>query len=404
MGCFNHKANFSQLPVKYGDRIVVIVGIRPKNIKPDDFAPGTSFVPISVPIRGKYNDYGSIEEVDMTPGIEKLEEFFGMDVEKIVDCAERVCCDCEGQIENIDDINELLDGLVDESGYKSWRADFGVELSYVMEHEHIFDYLVSTANVKMKDRYFWKIPHDYIESLGYKKNMTGVDNGYEQITWTHETLPTLKEDCYVWLENEFGNYGKTSHTMGELCKKIGCAVPPEYDESYFENRFKVDVASMSPENKREHVIKFYRSIIGHKKADGTIFDESDVEKAIKDFDEGNSDDDFDFLFYKSEDNNYSFKKVYAHYGLFNQQEGFIMDSLILRTLGKNQEHLDLQYMKEVVEIASIINALRNLQMTWGVTNYYRQDINYDDHINFLQECLDVAKEKKSEYCYDENEE
>jgi hypothetical protein len=208
----------------------------------------------------------------------------------------------------------------------------------------------------------------------------------------------------VWLENEFGNYGKTSHTMGELCKKIGCAVPPEYDESYFENRFKADVASMSPENKREHVIKFYRSIIGHKKADGTIFDESDVEKAIKDFDEGNSDDDFDFLFYKSEDHNYSFKKVYAHYGLFNQQEGFIMDSLILRTLGKNQEHLNMQYMKEVVEIASIINALRNLQMTWGVTNYYRQDINYDDHINFLQECLDVAKEKKSEYCYDENEE
>lgn len=399
MGCFNHKANFSQLPVKYGDRIVVIVGIRPKNIKPDNFAPGTSFVPISVPIRGKYNDYGSIEEVDMTPGVKKLEEFFGMGVEKIVDCAERVCCDCERQIENIDDINKLLDGLVVESGYKNFRADFSVELSYVMEHEHIFDYLVSTANVKMKDREFWTIPHEYIESLGYKKNMTGKDGGYEKITWTHDTLPTLKESCYVWLENEFGDYGKTSHTMGELCKKIGCEVPQEYEESYFENRFKADVDSLSPEKRRERAVKFFKSFIGHNG-----FDENDFENAIKKFDEGNIDDDFDELFKRSEDNNYSFKKVYAHYGLFNQQEGFIMDSLILRTLGKKQEHLDLKYMKEVIEIASIINALRNLQMTWGVTNYYRQDINYDDHINFLQECLDVAKEKKSEYCYDEEEE
>ena len=401
MGCFNHKANFSQLPVKYGDRIVVIVGIRPKNIKPDNFAPGTSFVPISVPIRGKYNDYGSIKEVDMTPGIKKLEEFFGMGVEKIVDCAERVCCDCERQIENIDDINKLLDGLVDESGYKNWRADFGIELSYVMEHEHIFDYLVSTANVKMKGRYFWTIPHEYIESLGYKKNMTGNESGYEQITWTHDTLPTLKESCYVWLENEFGDYGKTSHTMSELCKKIGCEVPQEYEESYFENRFKADVDSLSPEKRRERVIKFYKSIIGHKKADGTIFDESDVEKAVKDFDEGNIDYDVDLLFNKSEDNNYSFKKVYAHYGLFNQQEGFIMDSLILRTLGKKQEYLDLKYMKEVVEIASIINALRNLQMTWGVTNYYSQDIDYDAHIKFLEKCLQVAEEKKSDYMDEE---
>ena len=29
MGCFNHKGNFSNLPITYGDRIVVIVGVRP---------------------------------------------------------------------------------------------------------------------------------------------------------------------------------------------------------------------------------------------------------------------------------------------------------------------------------------------------------------------------------------
>ena len=68
MGCFNHKGNFSNLPITYGDRIVVIVGVRPTkktydSQELDTFSPGCSFVPISVPIRGEYNDYGGIEVV-----------------------------------------------------------------------------------------------------------------------------------------------------------------------------------------------------------------------------------------------------------------------------------------------------------------------------------------------------
>lgn len=357
MGCFNNKGNFSRLPIKYGDRIVVIVGIRPLNFKQDDFAPGVSFTPISVPIRGEYNDYGGIENVDMTPGVKKLEEFFGIGIDEIVYCAERTTCGCEYQIENIEDIKKITDGLVIESGYKSYYPDLKVEISYVMEHEHIFDYLVSTANVKMKDHKFWTLPHKYIEALGYKKNITGNENGYDCITWTHDSLQTLKECCYVWPENEFGNYGKVSHTIGQLCSKIGCDVPELFDESYFETVFKNEIKTKS-----EHV------------------------------------------FVKNTEFDYTFDKNYYHNGLFHQPEGIFMGSAILRSLGVDNEHLDIKYMKEVVEIASIINALRNLQMTWGVTNSYSQDINYDDRINFLQECLNVAEQKKNEWSDEDEDE
>lgn len=66
MGSFNHKCNFSQLPARCGDRIVVLVGVQMTNnvLDADGFSPGNSFTPISVPIRGKYNDYGGIENVD----------------------------------------------------------------------------------------------------------------------------------------------------------------------------------------------------------------------------------------------------------------------------------------------------------------------------------------------------
>ena len=80
-------------------------------------------------------------------------------------------------------------------------------------------------------------------------------------------------------------------------------------------------------------------------------------------------------------------------------DGIHMPRLILSTIGIGEEHLEMKYMKEVVETASIISALMRIEMTWGVTSYYRQEIDYDRHINFLEKCLDVVKSKKEEMEY-----
>ena len=56
-----------------------------------------------------------------------------------------------------------------------------------------------------------------------------------------------------------------------------------------------------------------------------------------------------------------------------------------------------EYMKEIIEVALLYNALISLNMTWNNTSYYNQDIDYGKHIQFLEKCLDVAKEKYSEY-------
>ena len=88
MGCYNHKGNFSQLPICGGDRAVVIIGITSPDSQNDFFSPGESFTPISAPIRGTYNDYGGLENIDSTPGVDALVRFFGMDAESIISAAE----------------------------------------------------------------------------------------------------------------------------------------------------------------------------------------------------------------------------------------------------------------------------------------------------------------------------
>ena len=93
---------------------------------------------------------------------------------------------------------------------------------------------------------------------------------------------------------------------------------------------------------------------------------------------------------------YSFIRNSVIHGLFSFRDGIHFPGLILGTMGNKNEHLKPEYMNDVIAITCLIDSLYTMEMTWGVTNYYRQDIDYDPHINFLQKCLDVANEKKKE--------
>lgn len=365
MGCFNHKCNFSQLPVAAGDRIVVIVGIRPIGpakdvIELDNFAPGNSFTPISVPIRGEYNDYGSIENVDRTPGVEVLENFFGLSVETIVDCAERVSCGCKDQVK--EDYKKIHNILNKDSFYSFYYKKNELEFTYIMEHEAIFDSLIAIDNVPYKNRQFWRIPNDFIEDLGYKKNIKGKERGYDIIEWTHDTLPKLIEDCYIWKVKDKGDYGKVCDTIEEFAKYIGCEIPEKYNRSYYETCFLNNIEKLKETDNLE---KIFARREGHDK--------------------------------------YSFFR-FSEYGLFHLGEHSGIHSYFLCSFGTGNEHMQEKYMKEIVEIAGLYGAMMRLQMTWGNTSYYNQDINYDNHINFLNKCLEVAKEKKSEHDYIEEDE
>ena len=73
MGCWNATCNISNLPINYGDKIVLIplVKIKEKASFNNCYPTGT-FVPYAFPIVGSYDDYGGIEKVISFPENEKL--------------------------------------------------------------------------------------------------------------------------------------------------------------------------------------------------------------------------------------------------------------------------------------------------------------------------------------------
>ena len=146
MGCFNKKGCFSNMPITYGDRAVVLLGI--VDMRGDDnFSPGMHFTPISLPIRGTYNDYGSLENIDYVAANKVIEDKFKMNIEDVVNAFERFSIDCDP-----DKISKELKKYAKNLPcfYKGDRKY--LQLSMIMEHEEIFDKLCNL--------------HDWKEDLG----------------------------------------------------------------------------------------------------------------------------------------------------------------------------------------------------------------------------------------------
>lgn len=73
MGCWNATCNISNLPIYAGDEIVLILLMQTtKNVEFNVCYPTDNFVPYAFPIFGKYNDYGGIEKIQISPENEKL--------------------------------------------------------------------------------------------------------------------------------------------------------------------------------------------------------------------------------------------------------------------------------------------------------------------------------------------
>ncbi len=86
-----------------------------------------AFVPFGFPIRGRYYDYGQIDEIVHDDGVKMLEAFFGLDIDSILDIAS--------------DGREEPDGEDAEEGGKVKHLKLLKMLTYTDIHAEVYDHL-----------------------------------------------------------------------------------------------------------------------------------------------------------------------------------------------------------------------------------------------------------------------
>jgi hypothetical protein len=101
MGSWNGTCGLSQMPIKSGDRIKVVViqnNYRPGNASGFCYETGMA-KPISFIFNGKYNDYGMIEDIENSPNNKLFLDYFNEKLkESTIKIGDRANCEPDSLI------------------------------------------------------------------------------------------------------------------------------------------------------------------------------------------------------------------------------------------------------------------------------------------------------------------
>ena len=91
MGCFGTSGFLSRLPILSGQRVVCFIASVHSDVDIRmTFYPDSLVSPYCLPIHGKYDDYGCLEDVVRDANVEVIEKYFGCDIEKVLRGVERL--------------------------------------------------------------------------------------------------------------------------------------------------------------------------------------------------------------------------------------------------------------------------------------------------------------------------
>lgn len=141
MGCWNATCGISNLPIVCGERVAVFVC----NVNSIDTTPSYSTTmcsPIYFHVKGEYNDYGSIENIDENKYnnnlIRLINKKYDQDFKDIESCIDKISCG------DIDDLflfmvkEDLFYTLINEVGNrKPYNRNFSTRLAYLSKIKKI---------------------------------------------------------------------------------------------------------------------------------------------------------------------------------------------------------------------------------------------------------------------------
>jgi len=337
MGCFNSKGCFSHTPIVYGDKVVAFIGIaeNDKARECDQFAPGMSFTPLTLPIHGTYNDYGSIENVKRTKNVELIEKFFGdKNIESIFEDISRHEFEFDSFLKEVEDNDRKFYCHV--SGFEDMIKDYDKRYTFelVMEHEDIFYSMLRTNDI--------------------------IDNMHEYFYHDKRSINILLEEDYdkdLALNDEYNN------AKEEMTKKYKASLSDEKLVAELSNKDKDHVKNITAEEYEEIITDGAQHILHEKGL---------LDRKVA-------------TFYPNDD-------FMLHTNISLTRFGNEVHSSFYMYPFKNIMP-DPELKKDSVEFISLMFALTRMCTTWGVSNYCSQKAPYEEYIAVLMDTLKLMKKK-----------
>lgn len=193
MGCFNRMGFISNIPLIEGDDTVMFICLE-HNDHYLRISPIASLIPVAPPIYGKYDDYGTINNIVKDANVKIIEEYFDNDIESIIDI--------------LDDF-EVRRHLDNKLGVKYFEKlanndSVYINIKLIIEHKRVIDTLIDFNNqplANVTDYAFTKSIGEYwLMQLGF------VLSNKEEKIYNHPSCDThyvkLQKNCLKIYSND----------------------------------------------------------------------------------------------------------------------------------------------------------------------------------------------------------
>ena len=220
MGSFNIKAFCSNLPIVWGDEVVVFLSIG-SNVSTSEYC-GVGIIdiyasPISFPIYCKYWDYGEFSDIKRDRNVEIIEEYFGMSIEDIFE----VFTSHSRRNYTDDDIDENTKKILNK--LKINENDKEKVLTICAEHMELYEELARTENVPILEKrrlsVFVLKELGFIEKTNKELGITferTCDNGDNKVVFLFPNTD-IENPTYL-LKESYGTFILYRIDENKLCK------------------------------------------------------------------------------------------------------------------------------------------------------------------------------------------
>ena len=362
MGCFNRSGFFSHLPLEYGDEMVAFVcfGSRNKHNRFDNCPIGvnSSLTPICLPIFGKYNDYGGIEDVVDDSNYMFFQDKLQISIEWLIDFLHDKGTLTFNEVEYFEEQKkkqELELRTADNVDVKKSNWEI-VEEAKESENMTKYRNVLKTLFENYHGYYDWK---DYYIAVTFEKKEI-----YDAIVDASKRYGDLSK---VNLASIFDSKIETIEKLKGLCDK--------YEIKYYDKTFSL----FEPCYKSKMTLSFLllRAERNSKVADAFNKELDDIFAKKKDY--GYYSSDFSSYLKISPENEDGFQL----YSDFNHDWKNLKDSMI-----------DMCYFH---------NAMNSIGAKYEISSYQGQDTYYDLSLAISNAMVDVIEKKKERWAEEDDD-
>lgn len=190
MGCFNMVGFYSNLPIKANDDIVYFICASYGKLDDSNVLdPYDIIEPICLPIFGKYNEYGSIDDIVCDINVQSIERTFNMPMHEIVRIIEDSSFNTIGDSEN-EDYKSILTKMIDSQYF---RVKENISLCVTMEHKSVYDTMTTLFN----DKYTIELGEKLNEILDFIK-----EKKYDYFNLFNHSPITYNLDTILYIQQK----------------------------------------------------------------------------------------------------------------------------------------------------------------------------------------------------------